>query len=293
MRSARVQTEGRGSEPSWTAAVTCAEAWKLTRPIVILALSLSLVLAGCSDSAHMQTIQHLRLTSERAISYAFNQGIVHVPGGWVLSGTNPQHVDTDLLVRTDEDFNVLAEARPAIPERLRAQGYDHIGDIDVVGAVVYAPLQQPDGAKDTQMDARYDVATLAYLGALKVRQHQNNFLAIDPTTMTVYSMDTFSGDSLSRYDLAHRWHALPPLRLSEDLRDAQGASISGDTIWISTSDLHNDCYRVNLSDGSVELMEGSVHRAARVRELTSHPWDRVTSTKWCKSPAKFGLRIWT
>ena len=67
--------------------------------------------------------------------------------------------NTDLLVRTDEHFKVLVENRPAIPEPWRGQGYDHIGDVDVVGDVIYAPFEQPDYTKGSQVTARYDAPT--------------------------------------------------------------------------------------------------------------------------------------
>jgi hypothetical protein len=196
------------------------------------------------------------MISEQAISYLYNQGIAHVSGGWILSGTNLPLSNTDLLVRTDEHFKILVENRPAIPEQWRAQGYDHIGDIDVVGDVIYVPFGQPDDTKDTQVTARYDATTLRYLDAVVVSQHQNDFVAVDPTTLIAYSMDDFSGNSLDRYDIAHAWRPLTPLPMSVVLHHTQGASISDGAIWISTSDAHNDLYRVSLSTGSVEPIGG-------------------------------------
>ena len=44
---------------------------------------------------------------------------------------------------SDEHLRVVVTQVPAIPPDLRARGYDHVGDIDVVAGVVYAPLEQP------------------------------------------------------------------------------------------------------------------------------------------------------
>jgi len=191
------------------------------------------------------------LRSEKAISFLYNQGIAHVPGGWILSGTNVPLPDTDLLVRTDEHFKILVENRPAIPEQWRSQGYDHIGDIDVVGNIIYAPFEQPDYTKGYQATARYDVSTLRFLGAVVLPQHQNSFVAVDPKTMIAYSMDEFVGNSLLRYDIVHDWAPLPPLEMSVVLQDTQGASIADGAVWISTSDPRNDIYKVSLSSGKV------------------------------------------
>ena len=217
-----------------------------------LSLTVLLVaLFGCGSGPQRPAGIHLQLRSETAVSVAYNQGIAHVPGGWILSGTNAPLPDTDLLVRTDEHLHVLVQNRPAIPEPWRAQGYDHIGDIDVVSNVIYAPFEQPDYSKGYQATARYDATTLRFIDAVVVPQHQDSFVAVDATTMIAYSMDEFDGDSLLRYDVAGGWRVLPPLRLSELLHHTQGASVRDGAIWISTSDAHNDLYRVSLGSGRV------------------------------------------
>jgi len=221
----------------------------VTSWISVVALA-AVALSGCGTSAS-RFGPHLELTSEQAISLIYNQGIAHVPGGWILSGTSLPFPNTDLLVRTDEHFHVLAENRPAIPQPWRSEGYDHIGDIDVVGNVIYAPFEQPDYAKGYQATARFNATTLAFIGAVVLPQHQNSFVTVDPKTMIAYSMDEFDGDSLLRYDVTHDWQPLPPLKLSELLRSTQGASIGDGYIWISTSDAHNDLYRVSLASGKV------------------------------------------
>ena len=48
-----------------------------------------------------------------------------------------------------------------IPTELRVQGYNHVGDIDVVGRhVVRGFLEQPDYEQGEQIAALYDVRTL-------------------------------------------------------------------------------------------------------------------------------------
>ena len=175
--------------------------------------------AVASDRAAPQA----RLLSKQAIPVLYNQGIARVRGGWILSGTLSPIPDTDALVRTDEHFNVLVTNKPAIPPEWRARGYDHIGDIDVVGNVVYAPFEQPDYTKGQQVTARYDARTLRFLAAVVVPQHENSFVAVDPATRIAWSMDHFDGNELLRYDVARSWKRLPPLRLSTVLHHTQGA----------------------------------------------------------------------
>ncbi len=85
-------------------------------------------------------------------------------------------------------------------------------------------------------------------------QHENSFVTIDPATMTAFSMDHFDGDALLRYDVAHGWARLAPLRLDALLHHTQGADVASGVVWISTSDPHNDVYRVDVASGHVRLV---------------------------------------
>jgi hypothetical protein len=77
-----------------------------------------------------------RLLTKQQIPVLYNQGIARGRGGWILSGTLSPIPDTDVIVRTDSQFNVLARHEKAIPSPWREQGYNHIGDVDVVGDVL-------------------------------------------------------------------------------------------------------------------------------------------------------------
>jgi hypothetical protein len=206
--------------------------------------------AGGADAASQQA----QLRSKQEIPVFYNQGIARVRGGWIISGTLTPIPNTDVLARTDDQFNVLQRHDAAIPPKWRALGYVHIGDIDVVGDVIYAPFEQPDYTLGHQVTARYDARTLRFLDAVQLQQHENSFVAIDPATRVAYSMDHFDGDALLRYDVAHKWKPLRPLKLSMRLQHTQGASIADGAIWISTSDAHNDVYRVKLKNGRADLV---------------------------------------
>ncbi len=139
----------------------------------------------------------LTLRSKQESPILYNQGIARVTNGWILSGTLSPIPNTDVLVRTDEQFNVVARRGPAIPDHWRAQGYVHIGDIDVVGNIVYAPFEQPDYTTGSQVTARYDARTLRFIDAVVLAQHENSFVTVNPTTRVAYSMDHFDGDTFA------------------------------------------------------------------------------------------------
>ncbi|HEY3670152.1 MAG TPA: hypothetical protein VGN51_04395 [Acidimicrobiia bacterium] len=216
-----------------------------------MAVLVSFVPAAAGADAASQPAQ---LHSKDEIPVSYNQGIARIRGGWILTGTLSPIPKTDVIVRTDEQFNVVERNDAAIPDEWRTQGYVHIGDIDVVGDIVYAPFEQPDYAQGHQVTARYDARTLRFLDAVELDQNENSFVAVDPKTRIAYSMDNFDGDALLRYDVAHKWKPLRPLKLSMLLQHTQGASIADGAVWISTSDAHNDIYRVNIKTGHVDLV---------------------------------------
>jgi hypothetical protein len=215
------------------------------------ACALVVALAGGSSAS---TSYHLVLKSQRAIAFTHNQGVARVPDGWILTGTDKPLVGTDNIVRKRDDGTTVRAVTGAIPPQLRAQGYDHIGDIDVVGHIIYAPLEQPHYGMGVQVTAMYDARTLLFLGSVQLHQHQNSFVTIDPATMTAYTMDGFDGDSLLRYDVRHGWTPLAPLVMSKTLYHTQGADIARGAIWLSTSDAQNRIYRIDLQTGHVDLL---------------------------------------
>lgn len=205
-------------------------------------------LTGGTASAAPQA----RLTSEAQLDPVYNQGIARAKDGWILSGT-------DVLARLDDRLQDVKRVPQAIPPDWAAQGYNHIGDVDVVGRYVYAPYEQPDYDRGQQAMARYDAKTLAFVDAVPVPQHEASFVTVDPNTMIAYSMDRFGGDALLRYDVRKHWRALPPVHMSQFVDRVQGADVAGDAVWLSTDDDSNTLYRVSLPRGRVEALGNAGH----------------------------------
>jgi hypothetical protein len=185
------------------------------------------------------------IASQQQLPGGYNQGVARAPGGWIFSAT-------DSLWRTDDELNVLKHISPAIPEAWKAKGFNHVGDVDVVGKYIYAPFEQPDYSKGQQATARYDRVTLQFVDAVMLPQNENSFVTVDPRTMIAYTMEHFDGDSLLRYDVAHGWKPLPPLRMDKLLHRTQGGDVALGQIWISTDDPQKGIYRADLRTGAVE-----------------------------------------
>jgi hypothetical protein len=191
-----------------------------------------------------------RVASERIVDPAYRQGVAKTPTGWIFSVNNG-------LYSTDDNFVQTKAVSPEIPAQWAAQGFNHIGDIDVENGVLYAPLEQPDYTKGYQAMLTFDPVTLAYKTGLRVPQHQNSFVTVDPATHIAYTMDQFGGKALLRYDVAHGWQPLAPLAMSLFVDKVQGADLHDGAAWLSTDDARDEVYRVDLATGAVQLL-GSI-----------------------------------
>ncbi len=210
------------------------------------------VVAALAAGAVGAAAPRARLTNEVQLDPVYNQGIARDKGGWVLSGTR-------VLARTDDRLRDTNRVTDAIAGDWAARGYDHIGDVDVVGRYVYAPYEQPDYERGEQAIARYDSKTLAFVDAVTVPQHEASFVTVDPKTMIAYSMDRFGGDALLRYDVRKGWKQLPPLRMSQFVDRVQGGDVAAGAMWLSTDDDANMLYRVALPGGRVEALGNAGH----------------------------------
>jgi hypothetical protein len=231
--------------------------------LVLAALALTLAACGSDGTdgaATSTTTQPVRLavgmtlagTDEVEPGYA--QGIAPEGDGWILSGTSA-------LAHATEVGAVVTKVTPVIPADWAARGYNHVGDVDVVGDTLYVPFEQSDYERGEQAMARYDATTLRFLDATPVHQHHNSFVAVDPARRIAYSTDWFDDDALLRYDLAHHWKRLPPLRLRRSLGHIQGGAVGGGQFFVSTDDERNGVYGVDLRTGAVRFLGSTGHGA--------------------------------
>ena len=235
----------------------------MVKQAVAAGFALLVVTAGCSSSepaaAPPSTVVTTTTTTlppklgpkpaEVVVDPIFRQGVAKTDAGWVFSFN-------DGLYLTDETFTITKRVQPAIPQAWKAKGFNHIGDIDVVDGVLYAPLEQPsrDG---TQAMLQYDAATLAFQSGVEVKQHHASFVTVDDGV--AYSADFFSDKSLTRYDIAQNWKPLDPLALSKRVERIQGADIRNGFAYLSTDDATDGVYRVDLQTGKVVKL-GSLPR---------------------------------
>jgi hypothetical protein len=213
----------------------------------VLATTVVLVTAAPAAAAPTATLK-----SEQKASAAYAQGIARVKGGWILTGRF-------IISRVNDELKELKTNRQPIPMKYRREGYNHVGDIDVVGKYLYAPLEQGLFEKGVQVTARYSVKTLKFVDAVEVKQHENSFVTVDPKAMIAYSFDNFGGQALLRYDVRDDWKPLEPIAMSAFVDKVQGADVSGGYAWLMTSNPTNEIYRVDLETGEVVDLGSSGH----------------------------------
>lgn len=213
------------------------------------ALALVVVTAGPASAVPTATLE-----SEEEISGAYSQGIARVKGGWIVTARF-------LIARVDEKFKEVKVNRDPIPTELKTEGYNHVGDIDVVGKLIYAPLEQGDYTRGEQVTAIYKVKNLKLVEFVRVVQNENSFVTVDPKTMIAYSFDNFGGQELLRYDVENDWAPLEPIAMSMFVDKAQGADVdpSGEYVYLSTSNPTNELYRVNLATGQTDDLGSGGH----------------------------------
>jgi hypothetical protein len=189
---------------------------------------------------------------ETVVSPGYRQGIARIEDGWIFSLNNA-------LFRTDDELVEIETATPAVPAEYAERGFNHVGDIDVVDDLIFAPLEQPEYGRGTQVMAWYDADTLEFEGGIDVKQQHNSFVTVAPDTGIAYSMDEFGGQALLRYDTKRDWKRLPPIEMSANVDRVQGGDVVDGAVWLSTDDATDGVYRVDLESGQVVSL-GSIGR---------------------------------
>lgn len=186
-----------------------------------------------------------RSTGEETINPGYRQGVASLPdGGWIFSGTT-------VLARTDDALTQAVADTTAVPDEFEPDGYNHIGDVDVEGGVLYVPLEQPDYQTREQRMACYDPVTLEYQASQPVEQRHNSFISVDGDR--AYSMEGFSGDVLLVYEVGDGCTFTPiePIQMSATVQRVQGADYFEGALWLATDDAERGLYRVDLETGQV------------------------------------------
>ena len=143
------------------------------------------------------------------------------------------------LIRTpvDEPSNVLVDkSTSAIPDDLDESGHNHIGDIDVAGGVLYAPIEDGPAYAEPWV-VLYDTDTLEPTGAryllpVSVQRDGVPWIAVDQPRGVAYSMEWNDTGKLFVYRLSD-FELIDTVNLSEPVSRIQGAKIFCGNLYAS------------------------------------------------------------
>jgi hypothetical protein len=163
----------------------------------------------------------------------------------------------DGLQRSNDQYLPQTQNSMAIPQALRDQGSDHIGDTDIDAGLLYAPIE--NAGYTNPLIALYDPQTLDYLGrAYSLNPHQAHvaWIAIDAPRRRAYSGDWDPMAEINVYDLDHEFQLLAKLPLSERLSRVQGGKVYQGALYLSRDDEAKSVYKINLDTGTVLRLFG-------------------------------------
>ena len=214
------------------------------------------------------------------LGYTRSQGITSDGQGWLFSYQAG-------LTRTDDAYTPLrantiapdiAVNQPAV-DPLTGQnnvGGNHIGDIDVRGGLLYAPIEEGgfnvgvgtlnNPAHQNSFIALYDAKTLAYTGKKYLLPHDLQtdgvpWVAADPSSGDLYT-DEWNNphDRLNVYDSELKFQRFlnlsygPELGVGFRLSRIQGAKISDHTMYASRDDDAKTVFSIDLLTGQVKKL---------------------------------------
>lgn len=154
-------------------------------------------------------------------------------------------------VGPDINITVTNSVFPAIPERMKQLGYDHIGDIDVFNGIIYAPIEEPNY---THPAIAWYSTELKFMNYVATHQSHMPWVAVDPSTKLLYSSEYDNVTYLYVYN-AQSLNLVGELSLSVPLEQSlmaiQGGFIYEDLLYLTSSWNHSfvTVYVVDINTG--------------------------------------------
>ncbi|WP_018413411.1 PEP-CTERM sorting domain-containing protein [Methyloversatilis thermotolerans] len=190
------------------------------------------------------------------------QGVAFNGDGWVFSwqyGLERTDLALNSLQRTGGLNLSTFTIETGIPAELAAQGFDHIGDIDIHDGIIYASLDSEANDYQNGHVALFNAHDLSYTGRLYAlngapsNPHDDvaSWVAVDGANGVGYGKEWRNGNTINVYDLSD-WSFSHTLTMDRSLRNIQGAKVFDGALYMSAHDSTKSVYRVDLLTGHVE-----------------------------------------
>jgi hypothetical protein len=218
--------------------------------------------ASHSESWQLSTTRSFDILQGTNTGLYRTQGVAVSGNEWVFSW---QHG----LERTDLSFNSLQRtgsvSLPAftinsgIPAELSSLGFDHIGDIDINGDIIYASLDSEAADYQNGHVALFNANDLSYTGQLfrlngaPTNPHDDvaSWVAVDGANGLGYGKEWANGNTINVYNLSD-WSFSDTITMDRSLRNIQGAKVFEGALYMSAHDSTRSVYRMDLATGHVE-----------------------------------------
>lgn len=192
------------------------------------------------------------------------QGVTTDGTNWYFSGTN-------ILERTDKNYNADLTVSPAIPNELKLPsqysdiGLNHIGDIDYADGYLYISLDSSQrdpitgGKYENPVFAVYRASDLSFTGqAFSLNPPHGihdiaSWVAVDAKNGLGYGMAYENATEIAVYNLSD-WSFKEYIPLSQTIDQAQGGKLLDGWMYFSTDNDQKLIYRANLKTGEVEVL---------------------------------------
>ena len=177
------------------------------------------------------------------------QGVATDGTSWYFSGTLS-------LEKTDLQFNTQVSNALAIPPLLALAGSNHIGDIDVYGGTLYAPIEDGSGylhPKLVKFDTMLNAGT-TYDIPQNLQTKGVPWVAVDGPRSLIYFAEWDPTTQLNLFSLSNAAY-LRSLQLTPPsgvtLGRIQGAKVFEGALYLNTDDATKTVYKLNLETGTV------------------------------------------
>ena len=206
-------------------------------------LGLLVLLQGLAAGNCWQKVRDERMPGELRFA---NEGLSHDDTYWYLTNKH-------FIYQVNQTPMTIAKSNhKAIPEELTQQGYDHIGDIEVMNGIIYGGIE----GGPTGILARWNTSTLEIID-YKTITEQNGvpWVTVNPTTSLLYTSNWNVIDSINVYD-TNTFTYVDTLSIQNPTdypKEVQGASFYKDELYLATN-VKDGIFKVNIATGIVELV---------------------------------------
>jgi hypothetical protein len=176
------------------------------------------------------------------------QGVATDGKSWFFSSANH-------LQRTNRAFVAQANNAAPIPSDIAQQGGNHIGDIDVNGGLLYAPIEDGTAYLHPYI-VTYDAQSLeptgkSYLLPQALLTEGVPWVAVDGPRQRVYTAEWNPTERINIFDLANDLALVGTLELGTPIGRIQGAKVFGGEMYASSDDQDKSIYKIDLDTGTV------------------------------------------